>query len=1316
LLRGFVSVTLPANPLKLPLRGSYLSALERGVLVYDGAMGTNIQRHHLTAADYGGPSLEGCNDHLVLTRPDVIRSIHESFLAVGCDVVETCTFQSTPRRLAEWGLGDKVREINVAAARVARAACDAFATPERPRFVAASIGPTGMLPSSSDPVLSNVTFDALADDFHAQAKYLVEGGVDVLLVETSQDMLEVKAALSGFARLFRELGYRIAVQAQVTLDTSGRMLLGTDVASAMTTLESLGVDVIGLNCSTGPEHMREPVRFLSQHATRPVSVIPNAGLPLNTGTGEAVYPLEPAPMAAMLCEFVRDFGVRIVGGCCGTTPEHLRAICEVVDALGARALAPAEHGAASGRVSAGPGEVSTSDDASSTAASASPTAAGEAATAEGEAALAKGDAEGRRGGLSSGRDDESADRRDSVVARAAAGAGAAPAARGAPPENHDTTSAPDRPHHSLPSRTLAPRRGHHAVPRVASAMRAITLHQSPPPLLVGERVNSQGSRKVKRLLLADDYEGILDVAREQAESGAHVLDICVALTERGDEAEQMARVAKLLSMSVETPLMVDSTEAGVIQAALEQIPGRAIINSINMENGRERIDRVVPLAITHGAALVALTIDPVGMARTRERKLEVARAIHDIVVGEYGLQPSDLIFDALTFTLATGDAEWVDSAHETIEGIRLIKRELPGVLTILGVSNVSFGLAAEARAVLNSVFLHHCVQAGLDAAIVNPAHVTPYAEISLEERALADDLVFNRRADALQRYIEYFEKTGDGRRETGEAVRADPTEGMTAEQRVHWMIVHRKKEGIEAALDAAGVHERPVQVLNEVLLPAMKEVGDKFGAGELILPFVLQSAEVMKKAVKHLEQFLEKQEGYTKGRVVLATVYGDVHDIGKSLVHTILSNNGYTVFDLGKQVPVNTIIEKAIEVNADAIGLSALLVSTSKQMPLCVQELDRRGLQLPVLIGGAAINRRFGRRALFVDGERAYDSGVFYCKDAFEGLETMDRLQDPSSRAGFVQQALADARADVFLHSGVGKDVARGDAAGARSDVSTDHAIPESPFVGTRVLRDIPLDEVLALLDLDELYRLQWGGRGSGEGYDKTVRDEFEPTLARLSAEATRERWLRPQAVYGYFPAQAHGNDLVLYDPNAWEADGGSLREIGRFHFPRQEGRERLCLADYFRPADSGDVDLVGLQVVTVGDAATRRFEELQGRGEYAEAFYVHGLAVEAAEATAEWLHRRIRAELGIAAGRGKRYSWGYGACPDLDDHETVFRLLPADAIGMTLTSAFQLIPEQSTAALIVHHPQAKYYAVRGEGNTGRAQPSASAAAAVGDG
>jgi 5-methyltetrahydrofolate--homocysteine methyltransferase len=827
-------------------------------------------------------------------------------------------------------------------------------------------------------------------------------------------------------------------------------------------------------------------------------------------------------------------------------------------------------------------------------------------------------------------------------------------------------------------------------------MRATDFDQNPKPLLIGERVNAQGSRKVKRLLLADDYEGISDVAREQVESGAHVLDVCVAVTERADEAEQMASVVKLLSMTVETPIMVDSTEPAVIQRALEAIPGRAIINSINMENGRERIDRVVPLAKKFGAALVALTIDTVGMAKTRERKLEVAKKIYDIVVGEYGLAPGDLIYDDLTFTLATGDVEWIDSAVETIEGVRLIKRELPGVFTSLGVSNVSFGLAPDARAVLNSVFLHHCVEAGLDMAIVNPAHVRPYAEIPANERALADDLVFNRRPDALQHFIEEF--SGGGAKESAATATEDPTAGMTPDQRVHFMVVHRKKDGIEAALDAAGVREQPVRVLNDVLLPAMKEVGDKFGAGELILPFVLQSAEVMKKAVKHLEQFLERAEGYTKGKVVLATVYGDVHDIGKSLVNTILSNNGYTVYDLGKQVPVNTIVEKALEVGADAIGLSALLVSTSKQMPLCVQELDRRGLEIPVLIGGAAINRRFGRRALFVEGERAYSSGVFYCKDAFEGLETMDRLQDDDAvRTKFIEQLLDDARNDKFLHTNVGKDTSAGTSGGQRSDVSADNPIPSAPSFGVRTLRDIPLDEVFALLDLDELYRLQWGGRGSGPEFDEVVKREFEPVLARLKESAKCDGWLEPRAVYGVFPAQSQGNDLIVYDPTAYVADG-TTRELARFHFPRQEGRERLCIADYFRSVESGDVDVVSFQIVTVGDRASERFQTLQTAGEYTEAFFVHGIAVETAEAVAEWMHRTLRRELAIPPGQGKRYSWGYGACPDLEDHAQLFRILPAAAeLGMLLTSAFQLVPEQSTAAILVHHPQAKYYAVRGE-------------------
>ncbi|MDP9349402.1 MAG: homocysteine S-methyltransferase family protein, partial [Gemmatimonadota bacterium] len=801
----------------------YLAALQERVLVFDGAMGTSIQRYDLTAADFGGETLEGCNDYLVISRPDVIGEIHASYMEAGADVLETDTFRSNRITLGEYGLSDRVREINVAAARLARSVADRYATPERPRFVAGSIGPSGFLPSASDPTLGNVTFDELVPVFREQAEALIAGGVDVLLIETSQDILEVKAAVFGCRQAIAAAPRPVALQVQVTLDTSGRMLLGTDIGAAMVTLEALRVDVIGLNCSTGPEHMRQAVRYLSENSRLPISVIPNAGIPHNEG-GCAVYPLSAVPFGEQQEEFVREFGVSIVGGCCGTTPEHIR---ELV---------------------------------------------------------------GRVGGLA-------------------------------------------------PQRREVP-----YVPRLSSGIRATELVQEPRPTMIGERVNAQGSRKVKRLLLSDDYDGVLDVAREQTESGAHVLDVCVALTERQDEDQQMRTVVKLLSQGVEAPLCIDSTEAEVIETALKQSPGRAIVNSINLENGRERIDTVLPHVAAHGAAVIALTIDRDlgGMAKTAETKLEAARKMYEIAVNEYELQPDALVFDALTFTLATGDEEFRRSAVETIEGIRAIKRELPGVLTTLGVSNVSFGLAPHARAVLNSVFLHHCVEAGLDTAIINPAHVKPYFEISEEERKLANDLIFDQREegrDPLAEFIAFYEgKTAD----TDSAV--DPTAEMEPEAALHWKILHRKKEGVEELIDRAVERNGAVPVLNEVLLPAMKEVGDKFGAGELILPFVLQSAEVMKKAVARLENYLEKAEGQTKGKVVLATVYGDVHDIGKSLVNTILTNNGYTVFDLGKQVPVNTIIEKAEEVGADAIGLSALLVSTSKQMPLCAQELNRRGL------------------------------------------------------------------------------------------------------------------------------------------------------------------------------------------------------------------------------------------------------------------------------------------------------------------------------------------------------------------------------------
>ncbi|HEU4561352.1 MAG TPA: methionine synthase [Longimicrobium sp.] len=1150
------------------VRSPYLQALRERVLVFDGAMGTSIQRYNLTARDFGGERLEGCNDYLVISRPDVIEEIHSGYMEAGADVLETDTFRSNRITLAEYGLQDQVREMNVAAASLARRVADRFeARDGRKRFVAGSIGPSGFLPSASDPTLGNITLAELVPVFAEQARWLIEGGVDVLLIETSQDILEVKAAVFGCREAIAQAGRPVALQVQVTLDTSGRMLLGTDIGAAMVTLESLRADVIGLNCSTGPEHMRQAVRWLGENSRLPISCIPNAGIPHNEG-GSAVYPLEADPFAAQMKEFVEEFGVSVVGGCCGTDAVHIR---RLVDAV--RGLKPKER--------------------------------------------------------------------------------------------------------EVPY-----------VPRLSSGIRATDLVQIPAPTMIGERVNAQGSRKVKRLLLSDDYDGVLEVARDQTESGAHVLDVCVALTERQDEAEQMRTVVKLLSQGVDAPLCIDSTEADVLKAALEQSPGRAIVNSINLENGRERVDAVLPLVAAHGAAVIALTIDKElgGMAKTADVKLAVARKIYDIAVNEYGVPADALIFDALTFTLATGDEEFRASAHETIEGIRAIKRELPGVLTTLGVSNVSFGLQPHARTVLNSVFLHHCVDAGLDTAIINPAHVKPYFEIDADDRKLADDLIFDRRTethDPLAAYIARFENAS-----VEQESAADPTADMTPEEALHWKILHRKKDGVEEWIDRAVEKLGAVPVLNDVLLPAMKEVGDKFGAGELILPFVLQSAEVMKKSVARLENYLEKSEGQTKGKVVLATVYGDVHDIGKSLVNTILTNNGYTVFDLGKQVPVNTIIEKADEVGADAIGLSALLVSTSKQMPLCAQELHRRGKSYPLLVGGAAINPSFVRAAALVEEGSPYPAGMFYCKDAFEGLSTMDRLMADDS-----EQWVAEQNQEMLRRSAeyaAAKARAKDLRPGSREEPSVAPAdVPAPPFWGWKVLENIPVDDVVECIDRNTLYRMQWGARNlKGDEWDRIVREDFEPRLKRYSLEARTQGWLRPRAIYGYFPVGRDGDDVVVFDP------AERSKEIGRFSFPRQEDRERLSLADYFRPLNgSGPEDVIALQVVTSGDRAADFIEKRNKGGDYTEGYFLHGFSVQAAEGTAEYVNRRVRSELGIDEPRGLRYSWGYPACPDIEQHEVLFSILPVkETIGVGLTSAWQLDPEQSTAALVVHHPAAKYF------------------------
>ncbi|HEY5192774.1 MAG TPA: homocysteine S-methyltransferase family protein [Solirubrobacteraceae bacterium] len=1170
----------------------YLEAVRSKVVVYDGGMGATLEQFDLTAEDYGG--LQGkCHEALVLNRPDVIEGVHTSMLEAGAEVVETDTFQASRLKLDEWGLADYTVEVNTKAAEIARKAAGEH------RFVAGSIGPTGFLPASDDPTLGNISFGELVEVFTEQAEGLIDGGVDLVIIETAQDILEVKAAIFGARAAFKSSGKTLPIHVSVSLlPNGGKMLLGTDVSALLCTLEALTVSVIGLNCSTGPQDMRDAIRFLGEYCSVPVACIPNAGLPLQGPDGETIFPEKPEPLAEALEEFVERYGVGVVGGCCGTTPEHIKAIAERI----------------------------------------------------------------------SGREVEPR-----------------PAGR---------------------------------APHLSSMIAATTLVQEPRPTMVGERVNSQGSRKAKELLLADDYDGLVQIAEDQVAGGAHVLDLCVALTERSDEDEQMRQLAKRISLTQEPPIQIDSTEPEVIERTLEQIPGRAIVNSVNLEAGRDKLDRVVPVALAHGAALIALTIDEVGMAKTAQRKVEIAERIKGLCCDEHGLDPKVLIFDCLTFTLTTGDEEWRPSAVETIEGIRRIKAEIPDVKTSLGVSNVSFGVSPGARAVLNSVFLHHCVEAGLDLAMVNPNHITPYSEISDEERGLADDLVFNRREDALEQFIAHFESKGEEEAQTT----ANPTEGMEPEEALHFHILRRRKEGVEDWIDASVEKIGAVPTLNTVLLPAMKEVGDKFGAGELILPFVLQSAEVMKKAVARLENYLDKIEGYTKGTVVLATVFGDVHDIGKSLVNTILTNNGYTVIDLGKQVPIQTILDAAQEHEATAIGLSALLVSTSKQMPACIQELHSKGMQYPVLIGGAAINRAFSYRALYPGGKESneqYEPGVFYCKDAFEGLSVMDQLIDADAHAALLDKLRTGATAFRAKGEEPVEQLNFADDT-VRSDVRVNDPIPIPPWWGVQEVQ-VDMDEVYSHLDTHVLFKLHWGGKGvKGEAWRELVDENFRPRLERMWSE---QDYLHPRALLGFFPCYSQGNDIVVLDPRVVDPDakpyaGGALEgtphgaragelfdpadptsELTRFVCPRQPKGDRICLADFFRPAEDGkppkELDVIAVQAVTVGSEVTELMAKLETDGEFAEQLFVHGLGVQTAEGLAEWLHWKAREMLAIASTQGRRYSWGYPAVPEQAEHLKVEKLLGLEQIGMTISDGYAPIPEQSTLALIAHHPQAIYFGTR---------------------
>jgi 5-methyltetrahydrofolate--homocysteine methyltransferase len=1147
----------------------FMGALAERVLVFDGAMGTMLQNAGLSLDDYQGK--EGCSEILCVTRPDVVRGIHAAYFEAGADAVETNSFGSSAIVLAEYDIADQVVPLNRLAAQLAREVADDFQADGRPRWVAGSIGPGTKLPT-----LGHTTYDTLAATYADQAFGLLEGGADLLLIETCQDLLQVKAAVAGAFTGMQRASRKVPLITQVTVETTGQMLLGSDIAAALTAIEPLGVDVIGMNCATGPAEMGEHLRYLAQHARTPLSCLPNAGLP-ELRDGKPWYPLTPTELAEAHTRFASEFGLSVVGGCCGTTPEHIR---QVVEALG----------------------------------------------------------------------------------------GHAPARR--------------EPDHE---------------PSLSSLYQAVPLDQDTTYLTVGERCNANGSRKFRDLMLEGDLDGMAGVAKEQIREGAHVLDVCVDYVGR-DGAPDMDVLAARLAQQSTAPIMLDSTQADVLEAGLKRLGGRAIINSINLEDGEARMDAVCPMARQYGAALVALLIDEEGQARDVDWKLRIAHRIHDLATTKHGLASEDLVFDALTFPLGSGQEDLRGDAVATLEAIRRIKAELPGVRTILGVSNVSFGLAPAARQVLNSVFLHEAREAGLDAAIVAPARILPMHRIDTEQRQVALDLIYDRRADGydpLQRFMALFEG-----KEVAKAASAEDLAALPIDERLQRRIVDGVRDGLEADLAEAMQSRSPLSIINEVLLAGMKTVGELFGAGEMQLPFVLQSAEVMKAAVAVLEPHMEKADQGGKGRVVLATVKGDVHDIGKNLVDIILTNNGYTVHNIGIKQPIATIIDKAEEVGADAIGMSGLLVKSTIVMRDNLEELNARGLAgYPVLLGGAALNRTY------VEGDlrQLYKGRVFYCRDAFAGLRVMDQLR--SEREQGIQAAKEPVRAPR-----VAPVRPRGPAPAppgtderARSDVATDVPVPTAPFLGeARVVKGIPVRDLVPYLNESALFRGQWQLRPTGgkEAWRHVLETEARPRLRALLDEAIASQILRPAVVYGYFPCNGDGNDLVVWD------DQG--RERVRFGFPRQRRDRRLCIADFFRPVSSGEPDVIGMHVVTMGLAASEATARLFADNRYREYLELHGVTVEMAEALAEYWHQRVRQELGIAGDdaadmedlfdqgyRGSRYSFGYPACPDLEEQTKLFELLKPERIGVELSEEFQLHPEQSTSAIIVHHPEAKYFNAR---------------------
>jgi 5-methyltetrahydrofolate--homocysteine methyltransferase len=1184
-----------------------LATLRERIVVADGAMGTMLQDAQLTLDDFDG--LEGCNEILNVTRPDVVRGVHDAYFAAGADAVETNTFGANFANLGEYGIVERIFELSEAGARLAREVADGWSTPDRPRWVIGSVGPGTKLPT-----LGHAPYATLRDAYQEEVAGLLAGGTDAVLVETSQDLLQMKSAIVGAKRAMAAAGRPVPLIAQVAVETTGTMLLGSEIGAALTALEPLGIDLVGLNCSTGPTEMSEHLRYLSRHARVPLSVMPNAGLP-ELGPDGATYPLTPEELAAALAAFVRDYGTRLVGGCCGTTPEHIRQLVEAV------------------------------------------------------------------------RDLE-------------------------PPKRRPRTEA-----------------------AASSLYQSVPFRQDAGVLMIGERTNANGSKAFREAMLGGRWDDCVEIARSQIRDGSHMLDVCIDYVGR-DGTGDMREIAGRFATASTLPLMLDSTEPQVVEAGLEMLGGRCVVNSVNYEDGdgpESRFARAMPIIKEHGAAVVVMCIDEEGQARTAEWKVRVAdRTIRDLVE-KWDMRVEDIVVDCLTFPIGTGQEETRRDGVETIEAIRELKRRFPQVQTTLGLSNVSFGLNPAARQVLNSVFLHECVNAGLDSAIVHASKILPMPKIDDEQREVALDMVYDRRRegyDPLQRFLELFEGVSA---QSSRESRAEELAALPLSERLERRIVDGERNGLEADLDAAMETRPPLEIINDTLLAGMKTVGDLFGSGEMQLPFVLQSAEVMKTAVAYLEPHMEKSGSGGKGRILLATVKGDVHDIGKNLVDIILSNNGYTVVNLGIKQPISAILEAAEEHEADVIGMSGLLVKSTVIMKENLEEMNSRGVadRWPVLLGGAALTRAYVEHDL----SEVYAGDVRYARDAFEGLRLMDALMAArrgsvpaaarpdgsveaslSGAAGAVTVADDDARRaerkarrERSLRIAAERRAAEEAAAGpdpgpVRSDVATDNRVPSPPFWGSRVVKGIPLADYASLLDERATFMGQWGLKGSRRGssrgatYDELVETEGRPRLRYWLDRLQTEGVLEAAVVYGYFPAVSKGDDLIVL--------GEDGAERVRFSFPRQRRDRRLCLADFFRSQESGQTDVVAFQVVTMGRRISDFTAELFQRDAYRDYLEVHGLSVQLTEALAEHWHARVREELGFGGEdpadvedffklgyRGARYSFGYPACPDLEDQRQVRELLRFDRIGVELSEEFQLHPEQSTSAIVVHHPEAKYFA-----------------------